>query len=1392
MATKGQVTKIYRLETVGYDVVHGHFTKLSDDLAKIKKQIIELQGKKLGLGGKDLEKVNRDIAEASRQQTNLQQKITSTNASTKESIAIRKEEMALLKASGNENAKAATSSAGAYYELNKQYQAAKKNALDLATAHGIESKEAIEATVTAEAYKQQLIQINALLKSGGKPAIAASSPEAKVIPFTTNLDDLERERNAIVENRDALSDLDREQAEVSMSAAEFGNANKVAGDKVEDASQTVGLAATKYEQYTGVMRDNIRAHVENEQALLANRTQQKELETVMKQSGVATDSQIAKLSTLRGEEVLLVETNKALNLTIRNQAKELISANGSLDEGQAQLNQLQQSYEQLSDVEKASPFGQGMKKEIDELEPKVKSLEAELGKFQRNVGNYPAAFDRAFQNLNSELDQIRGKLVNGNFSGKELATLTAQEKALASATKILGTEFTSTAQAAAAYKEAGRQLSATFGVNSQVFKTFSAEVAVGNQEIKNADKQLTKTAASGDKVTKTFTSVYGGLRKLANLLPGLGISSLILLAIAPLEAFASTLGNAFTKMGKKSKEASTGMESLKKQIELTNDAIEKSSEEFIQAFTNVETLRINVKLAKEGFIDKKKVVDEYNTSMGETTGQVKSLDEVERRLVEAGPAYIKMMLLKAASQMAVQSAAKETFEAQLKYEKDLARVQNITRKGEKERDKEAGADGLSEFLGAGEKNIAEDAKAKSEKRIVTLKGIAEKFQKDAAEIAKDFKFDFFSGYDAKPAKTTDALKNAFADIDAERARLLAIENKRVNEIKKLRELTFDEEEEHLKALEKINVDALTKKIATYAGEKKLTRVQLKDKAEFAEEVSSIELDTSTKINAIQKKRFEQRLKEIELELDSELLAIKEKNDVVQDNILSTELQKAQAQLDADEATLAAHEKFYDQLIQLNVNYNKEAVQKAKEGISEIQRVLIRDRNNVSLSTLKDLERAGDMEVRAININFEKARNSILNNGKLTERQRKKQLEKLEIAQRRTVLSKELEILNAQLAVKKALLALSLIANEDYQKAVKAAIDKLNELNGLNSGTNDAAKKKLQERFRDLKSFISANISDLFNYEEGDEESDAIGEMIGKSYEFAFEAMASFYDAERQRIEDNLELQLQRLDMEKEQVIARAQSQAEIESIEKQYATKKRRAEIAAGEQLKKTRRAEAKIALAAELANIWVQAAVYPPPFNLIVGGVLSGLALGRYGLRVGEINREKFEFGGQPGEVPTRGGEFGGRSHGKGGTPFTFKGRTHEAEVKELAIVRTKGANPRKKYKVEGTQMQIASAANMIGGGINFKPGAKLSKYETGGYLGDYLQAPVFTPSMNTSIIHTDSETKEQLKQIANNLAVYAKATDNRFDRLRVAVSEKDISNSQRKATKQSSIGSF
>jgi hypothetical protein len=253
--------------------------------------------------------------------------------------------------------------------------------------------------------------------------------------------------------------------------------------------------------------------------------------------------------------------------------------------------------------------------------------------------------------------------------------------------------------------------------------------------IKNAGKEIAETVGKTNLLSKSF----GFLRTAANLIPGIGLAGIFGLIGTGVVA----LIKSFTDGGKALNDFKTRYNDLSKALD---------SGGFQDAIKNVSDLKIQIDLAKKGFIDKKDVVELYNKTMGQTTGQVNTLAEAEQKLTQAGPEYIRMMLLKAAANIALEEAAKKAVEAEKLRQKNLEDFKNtlvdtrISSGG-------AGGFGTGAFNAAEYDRETERIKKAQQKRkndqikIETdaqkqQEGIAKKFLEDAAKISSSLGFDF--------------------------------------------------------------------------------------------------------------------------------------------------------------------------------------------------------------------------------------------------------------------------------------------------------------------------------------------------------------------------------------------------------------------------------------------------------------------------------------------------------------------------------------------------------------------------------------------------------------------------------------------------------------------------
>lgn len=166
---------------------------------------------------------------------------------------------------------------------------------------------------------------------------------------------------------------------------------------------------------------------------------------------------------------------------------------------------------------------------------------------------------------------------------------------------------------------------------------------------------LTATAESFAHLSRSAGGTGNALKAVASSIMGTGgillAVSLVTTGLTYMAQKGISVGDVFAKL---SGDFNEYAEAFKKaNLAAYND------EGVVKAVSDVNQLREEVKLAKDGFLDKEKVVSHYNDTMGKTAGLVSDLDGVEQQLVKNGDAFIKMQLYKATATLAQAEAAKE-------------------------------------------------------------------------------------------------------------------------------------------------------------------------------------------------------------------------------------------------------------------------------------------------------------------------------------------------------------------------------------------------------------------------------------------------------------------------------------------------------------------------------------------------------------------------------------------------------------------------------------------------------------------------------------------------------------------------------------------------------------
>lgn len=619
----------------------------------------------------------------------------------------------------------------------------------------------------------------------------------------------------------------------------------------------------------------------------------------------------------------------------------------------------------------------------------------------------------------------------------------------------------------------------------------------------------------------------------------------------------------------------------------------------------------------------------------------------------------------------------------------------------------------------------------------------------------------------KPAKNVDPTKI----VDDERDRLMAIE-------KQKRATDEIDESTYQKRILAIQKAAIDKKLTIIKGanvEEKKTIEELK-----AERIT-LENETNKTLYDLRQKAIENEFEQKKFNLENDLKTA----------TVNPEMNEVDKEM--------VEQKYYEDLLVLQTNFNndmdileKEYKQTSVSNADERKNELLKieqdlNKNTYELSkarfeqSKKDIERLRDNVKFENELKFQKDRLSVLSNKKTNEKTKELELDKLYLSMSLDNIKQEIDANNKMILIYTLRYGQAAVLMEEYQALIAANAtlnadaaeiqNKLGKLSGKSKGERIGAPSDSNSQEK-----IKNEILEGFGLDD-DEYGALVGHAIAQSFDLATTAMNNYFAAEEKRIQKAKELAFERIDLEKKQRLAQAQSEDERNAIEKQATQKKKQAEKEAGARLKKIKRNEAKIAFAMELANIWASVYQLGPIAGPIMGGVLSALATAKFAMTMSNIN--KTEYG--------RGGLLkNGNYHSENNGMPIMNPKTGEVEAfieKDEAIVNRHALSDNNIYTVTGSPKQIVSRINSLGGGVDFMGGATMKRFARGGsFMGSNVNPPVFSDynnSMNSKVdmseINARMEAIEKTNQETSNLL-------NREVKRPVVVSSREMTNQQKK----------
>ena len=138
---------------------------------------------------------------------------------------------------------------------------------------------------------------------------------------------------------------------------------------------------------------------------------------------------------------------------------------------------------------------------------------------------------------------------------------------------------------------------------------------------------------------------------------------------------------------------------------------------------------------------------------------------------------------------------------------------------------------------------------------------------------------------------------------------------------------------------------------------------------------------------------------------------------------------------------------------------------------------------------------------------------------------------------------------------------------------------------------------------------------------------------------------------------------------------------------------------------------------------------------------------------------------------MTAKGGFTIGPSHAEGGIPMTVKSTGQKIEVEGgEGIINKRSMADERKFRVEGTPKQIASAINEIdGNGVSFDSGAKITKLEYGGEILKPYLSDRYLENRNRYDFYLDREDEMEKIGFANVSPNYKNSDVLKIDKIRL-----------------------
>lgn len=287
-------------------------------------------------------------------------------------------------------------------ELNENYSIYKKLALELAGGVKINPKTFQELSDKSTLYNKTLNDLivtqnrmAAIQEKYNKTLEDYGNKINKLLTLNTlpkQFDDLVKGINKISSSLDMLSSKFQNTSSAQSSASQ---ANQSYTQSTNQLNQAIATTEIRYAEIV----DNILAYDSNVTKLTADTIQNKirikelgdelkRLDKEYKNGSISLTDYLNKSALLKQRQTELSEQNKQYSNLMRNHAAVIISASSSYNEMNAAVLALEKRLKSMPKDSFLGSEGQKTLQQIQTLKNELKSMDAQMGNYQRNVGNY--------------------------------------------------------------------------------------------------------------------------------------------------------------------------------------------------------------------------------------------------------------------------------------------------------------------------------------------------------------------------------------------------------------------------------------------------------------------------------------------------------------------------------------------------------------------------------------------------------------------------------------------------------------------------------------------------------------------------------------------------------------------------------------------------------------------------------------------------------------------------------------------------------------------------------------------------------------------------------------------------------------------------------------------